>query len=65
MPSRHVCLWAYFGHRTHVMTPARTSTVSSKLLAMLLPHLTGNIAADVRDLLENPKAPITKRMAWV
>jgi hypothetical protein len=34
-------------------------------LEALRPHLSGNIAADVADLLDNPEAPLTERMAWV
>jgi hypothetical protein len=34
-------------------------------LRIMRPHLTGNIAADAADLLDNPDAPITERMAWV
>jgi hypothetical protein len=34
-------------------------------LRLLLPSLTGNIAADAADLLDNPDTPITERMAWV
>ena len=36
-----------------------------RALRILLPQLTGNIAADVADLLDNPDAPITERMAWI
>jgi hypothetical protein len=36
-----------------------------RALRILLPQLAGNIAADVADLLDNPDAPITERMAWI
>ncbi|HZY11324.1 MAG TPA: hypothetical protein VFE89_00960 [Beijerinckiaceae bacterium] len=36
-----------------------------RALRILLPQLTGNIAADVADLLDNPDAPTTERMAWI
>jgi hypothetical protein len=37
----------------------------ARALRILLPSLTGNIAADAADLLDNPETPITERMAFV
>jgi hypothetical protein len=34
-------------------------------LRILQPSLTGDIAADVADLSDNPDTPITERMAWI
>ena len=34
-------------------------------LRILLPSLTGNIAVDVADLLDNPDTPIIERNAWI
>jgi hypothetical protein len=34
-------------------------------LRILRPSLTGNIAADAADLLDNPETPITERAAWI
>jgi hypothetical protein len=34
-------------------------------LRIMLPSLTGNIAADAADLLDNPDTPITERAAWI
>jgi hypothetical protein len=34
-------------------------------LRIMLPSLTGGIAVDVADLLDNPDAPITERTAWI
>jgi hypothetical protein len=34
-------------------------------LRRLLPSLTGSIAADAADLLDNPGTPITERAAWI
>jgi hypothetical protein len=34
-------------------------------LRIMLPSLTGNIAADAADLLDNPDPPITERAAWI
>jgi hypothetical protein len=37
----------------------------ARALRILLPSLTGNIAADAADLLDNPETPITERMAFI
>jgi hypothetical protein len=37
----------------------------ARALRILLPSLTGNIAVDVADLLDNPDTPITERAAWI
>jgi hypothetical protein len=34
-------------------------------LRIMLPCLTGNIAADAADLLDNPDSPVADRMAWI
>jgi hypothetical protein len=34
-------------------------------LRIMLPSLTGNIAVDAADLLNNPDTKITERMAWI
>jgi hypothetical protein len=51
---------------SHSYDDTRTSCegIRSALHAMR-PHLTGNIAVDVADLLDNPDTPISERMFWV
>ena len=53
-----------FSARSDLTTKQNTVGISDALL-LLRPKLTGNIAADVADLLDNPNAPSSERMAWM
>jgi hypothetical protein len=43
---------------------SRSREALMSALRILQPSLTGNIAADAADLLDNPDTPITERIAW-